>query len=100
MTTTTRYDVLPDVPPIGDFVPGYEGSGWQGISAPAKTPPEIIAIVNRAVNASLADPVFKAKLIDLGAEPFATSPAEFDTFIVEFTDKWAKVIRKAGIKAE
>jgi tripartite-type tricarboxylate transporter receptor subunit TctC len=74
VTTATRINVLPDVPPIGDFVPGYEASGWQGIGAPAKTPPEIIAILNREVNAALADATFKARLVDLGAEPFASSP--------------------------
>jgi tripartite-type tricarboxylate transporter receptor subunit TctC len=100
VTSATRIAILPDVPPIGDFVPGYVGTGWQGISAPANTPPEIIAMLNRAVNDILADPQVKAKLIDLGAEPFAASPAEFGKFIVEYTDKWAKVIRAAGIKAE
>jgi tripartite-type tricarboxylate transporter receptor subunit TctC len=100
VTTATRINVLPDVPPIGDFVPGYEASGWQGIGAPAKTPPEIIAILNREVNAALADATFKARLVDLGAEPFASSPAEFGKFIAEYTEKWAKVIRAAGIRAE
>ena len=100
VTTATRMDVLPDVPPIGDFVPGYEASGWDGIGAPANTPPEIIAILNKEVNAALADPTFKARLVDLGVEPFANSPAEFGKFIVEYTEKWAKVIRAANIKAE
>jgi tripartite-type tricarboxylate transporter receptor subunit TctC len=81
-------------------VPGYEASGWQGIGAPAKTPPEIIAILNREVNAALADATFKARLVDLGGEPFASSPAEFGKFIAEYTEKWAKVIRAAGIRAE
>ena len=100
VTGPTRIALLPDVPPIADFVPGYVGTGWQGISAPAKTSPEIITIINRAINESLADPEFRAQLLDLGAEPFATSPAEFGKFIVEYTDKWAKVIHNAGIKAE
>jgi tripartite-type tricarboxylate transporter receptor subunit TctC len=100
VTTATRLEVLPDVPPIGDFVPGYEASSWDGIGAPVGTPPEIIAVVNREVNAALVDPTFKAKLVDLGAEPFGNSPTEFGKFIAEFTDKWAKVIQKAGIKAE
>jgi tripartite-type tricarboxylate transporter receptor subunit TctC len=100
VTTGTRLEVLPDVPPIGDFVPGYEASSWDGIGAPVGTPPEIIAVVNREVNAALVDPTFKAKLVDLGAEPFGNSPTEFGKFIAEFTDKWAKVIQKAGIKAE
>ncbi len=100
VTSATRLALLPDVPPIGDFVPGYEGTGWQGIGAPMNTPKEIIAIINGAVNTSLADSQFREKLIDLGAEPFATSPAEFGGFISEYTDKWARVIRNAGIKAE
>jgi tripartite-type tricarboxylate transporter receptor subunit TctC len=100
VTTTTRRDVLPDVPPIGDFVPGYEGTDWTGISAPAKTPPEIAAILNQQVNAALVDPTFKARLTDLGVEPFASSPAEFGKFIAEYTEKWGKVIRAANIKAE
>jgi len=100
VTTAARLDVLPDVPPIGDFVPGYEASSWDGIGAPAKTPPEIIAILNREINAALVDPSFKARLADLGAEPFAISSAEFGKFIVEYTEKWRKVIRAAGIKAD
>ena len=100
VTTATRLEVLPDVPPIGDFVPGYEASSWDGIGAPIGTPREIITILNREVNAALVNPAFKAKLADLGAEPFANSPSEFAKFISEFTEKWATVIRKAGIKAE
>jgi len=100
VTTATRSDVLPDVPPIGDFVPGYEASGWDGIGAPANAPPEIIAILNRDVNAALDDPTFKARLTDLGALPFASSPAEFGNFIAGYTEKWSKVIRAANIKAE
>jgi tripartite-type tricarboxylate transporter receptor subunit TctC len=100
VTTATRLDVLPDVPPIGDFVPGYEGSSWDGIAAPANTSPEIIAVLNREMNAALADPTFKATLINLGAEPFPVLPVEFAKFITEYTDKWTKVIRAAGIKAE
>jgi len=100
VTTATRLEVLPDVPPIGDFVPGYEASSWDGIGAPIGTPREIITILNREVNAALVDPAFKGRLADLGAEPFANSPSEFAKFIAEFTEKWATVIRKAGIKAE
>jgi tripartite-type tricarboxylate transporter receptor subunit TctC len=100
VTTAARIDALPDVPPIGDFVPGYEASGWDGIGGPANTPPEIVAILNKEVNAALADPTFKARLVDLGADSFASSPAEFGKFIVEYTEKWAKVIRAANIKAE
>jgi len=100
VTTATRLEVLPDVPPIGDFVPGYEASSWDGIGAPIGTPREIITILNREVNAALVNPAFKAKLADLGAEPFANSPSEFAKFISEFTEKWATVIRKASVKAE
>ena len=100
VTTTTRLDVLPDVPSIGDFVSGYEASSWGGIGAPVGTSPEIITVLNREVNAALVDPMFKARLADLGVDPFASSPAEFGKFIVEFTEKWAKVIQAADIKAE
>src|SRR5262249_140505 len=100
VTTATRLDVLPDVPPIGDFVPGYQASSWDGIGAPANTPPEIIAILNKQVNAALADPVFNARLHDLGWERFGRSTGEFSKLIGEFTEKWGKVIRAAGIKAE
>jgi tripartite-type tricarboxylate transporter receptor subunit TctC len=100
VTTATRIDALPDIPPIGDFVPGYEASGWDGIGAPANTPPEIVSILNKEVNAALADAAFNARLADLGADPFANSPAGFGKFIAEYIEKWSKVIRAANIKAE
>jgi tripartite-type tricarboxylate transporter receptor subunit TctC len=100
VTATVRVDVLPDVPAISEFVRGYEATDWTGIGAPASTPPEIIAILNKQVNAALADPVFEARIADLGMQPFASSPAEFGKFIADYTEKWAKVIRAAGIKAE
>jgi tripartite-type tricarboxylate transporter receptor subunit TctC len=100
VTTAARLEVLPDVPPIGDFLPGYEASSWDGIGAPANIPPDIIGILNKEVNAALADPTFKARLADLGAEPFAGSPADLAKFIVDYTEKWGKLIRAAGIKAE
>jgi tripartite-type tricarboxylate transporter receptor subunit TctC len=100
VTTTARMDVLPDVPTIGEFVPGYEATGWVGIGPPTNTPPEIIAILNTQVNAALADATFKARLVDLGLEPFANAPAEFGKFIVGYTQKWAKVIRAANVKPE
>jgi len=100
VTAAERLDVLPDVPAIAESVAGYEGTGWTGIGAPAHTPPEIIAVLNRQVNAALADPTFKTRVGDLGMQPFASSPAAFGKFIAEYTDKWAKVIRAAGIKAE
>ena len=100
VTATTRVDALPDVPAIGEFVPGYEATNWTGLGAPASTPAAIIATLNSGVNAALADPTFKARIADLGMQPFANSPAEFGKFIAEYTEKWAKVIRAAGIKAE
>jgi tripartite-type tricarboxylate transporter receptor subunit TctC len=100
VTTATRIDQLPNVPAIAEFVPGYVATGWQGIGAPKNTPPEIIETLNRTVNAALADSAFKARLINLGVEPFPNSAAEFGRFIVEYTDKWGKVIHEAGIKAE
>ena len=100
VTTAARLDVLPDVPPIGDFVPGYEAISWDGIGAPAGTPTEIVKIINEAVNAALVDATFKTRLANLGVEPFPTSPAELTKFIIEFTDSWGKVIRSAGIRPE
>ena len=100
VTAAIRSDALPDIPTVGEFVPGYEASSWGGIGAPVGTSPEIITVLNREVNAALVDPMFKARLADLGVDPFASSPAEFGKFIVEFTEKWAKVIQAADIKAE
>jgi tripartite-type tricarboxylate transporter receptor subunit TctC len=100
VSTIRRADILPDIPSIGEFVPGYDTGGWVGLGAPAKTPPEIITILNTQVNAALADPAFKTRLVELALEPFASSPAEFAKFIPEFTEKWRKIIRAANIKAE
>jgi tripartite-type tricarboxylate transporter receptor subunit TctC len=100
VTTAERIDVLPDIPPIGDFVPGFEASGWDGIGAPARTAPDIILILNKEINAALADPAFRSRLTDLGTEPYASSPAEFGKFIDEYIEKWGKVIRAAAIRAE
>jgi tripartite-type tricarboxylate transporter receptor subunit TctC len=100
VTNAERVSALPEVPAISEFVQGYEGTGWVGIVAPAKMPPEIVALLNAQVNAGLADPTFKTRLVELGAEPFGGSPAAFGTFIADFTEKWGKVIRAAGIKAE
>jgi tripartite-type tricarboxylate transporter receptor subunit TctC len=100
VTTSTRMDVLPDVPPMSDFVPGYEASGWEGIVAPKDIPPEIIDTLNKEINAALVDANFKSRLANLGVEPFANSPVEFSNFIVDYTEKWGKVIQAAGIKAE
>jgi tripartite-type tricarboxylate transporter receptor subunit TctC len=99
VTSSTRVGALPDVPTIGESVPGYAAAGWTGIGVPANTPPEIVAILNQHVNAALADAAFKAQLAKLGLEPFASTPAELAKFITEETEKWSKVIRAAGIKA-
>jgi tripartite-type tricarboxylate transporter receptor subunit TctC len=100
VTSATRTQLLPDLPPVGEFVPGYEGIGWQGIGAPRSTPAEIIDKLNTTINAGLADPKFMSRFNALGAEIFAGSPADFGRFIVDYTEKWAKVIRAAGVKAE
>jgi tripartite-type tricarboxylate transporter receptor subunit TctC len=100
VTTAKRLSALPDVPPIADSVEGYDADSWDGIGASANTPPEIIAILNKEVNAALADPTFKTRLADLGAEPFPGTTAEFSKFVVEYTEKWGKLIRTAGIKVE
>ena len=100
VTTTTRSAMLPDVPTIGETVPGYEASGWQGLGAPKNTPAAIVDALNTSVNAALADPTFTARLADLGIAPFPGSPADIGKFIVDYTEKWAKVIRAANIKLE
>ena len=99
VTPATRAPALPDVPTIGETVPGYVGGGWTGIGAPANTPAEIITLLNREVNAALVDPEFKARLENLGNPILTTSPAEFHKLIVEETERWAKVIKFANIKA-
>jgi tripartite-type tricarboxylate transporter receptor subunit TctC len=98
VTSATRSEVLPDIPPVGDFVPGYEGTGWQGVGAPRNTSPEIISKLNTEINAGLADPRMKARIADFGYTVFANSPADFGTFIAAYTEKWAKVIKFSGAK--
>ncbi len=100
VTSAKRTQLLPDLPPVSDFVPGYEGVGWQGIGAPKGTPAEIINKLNSEINAGLADPKLKARFAALGAEIFTNTPAGFGKFIADYTQKWAPIIRKAGIKAE
>jgi tripartite-type tricarboxylate transporter receptor subunit TctC len=100
VTGATRSDALPDIPSVGEFVPGYEASGWQGIGAPRNTPTEIVDKLNKEINAVLADPKMKARLADLGSTAFVNSPADFGKFIAEFTERWGKIIRSANIKAD
>jgi tripartite-type tricarboxylate transporter receptor subunit TctC len=100
VTTATRADVLPEIPIMGDFVPGYEASAWLGFGAPKDTPGAIIGMLNREVNAGLADPAIKTRIADLGGTVLAISPAEFGKLITDQTEKWARVIKFAGIKPE
>lgn len=98
VTTAQRSDVLPDVPSIAEFVPGYEAGGWYGIGVPRNVPAEIVDRLNKEINASLADPKLKTRLAELGYATMGSSPAEFGNFITQEIDKWAKVIKFAGIK--
>jgi tripartite-type tricarboxylate transporter receptor subunit TctC len=100
VTTAMRAEALPDIPTVGEFVPGYEASAWYGLGAPKNTPAEIVAKLNKEINAGLADPKLRARLADLGGTVLAGSPADFSKLIAEEIDKWAKVIKSAGIKPE
>jgi tripartite-type tricarboxylate transporter receptor subunit TctC len=100
VTTRARWEGLPDIPTVAEFVPGYEASGWVGIGAPKNTPVEIIEKLNREIDVGLADPKLNASLADLGGTVLPGSPSDFDKFIVDETEKWAKVIQFAGIKPE
>jgi tripartite-type tricarboxylate transporter receptor subunit TctC len=100
VTTATRSQALPDVPTVGDYVPGYEASSIHGIGAPRGTPADIIEVINKEVNAALADPGFQARIADLGGIVLAGSPADFGRIIAEETEKWAKVVKFSGAKAE
>jgi tripartite-type tricarboxylate transporter receptor subunit TctC len=100
VTTAMRSKLLPELPTVGDFVPGYEASATFGVAAPKNTPSEIVEELNKAINASLADPKMKARLADLGGTPLSGSPADFGKLIADETEKWAKVVKLAGIKAE
>jgi tripartite-type tricarboxylate transporter receptor subunit TctC len=100
VTTVARSEALPDVPTVGDFVPGYEASSIHGIGAPRNTPADIIDRLNKEVNAALADPKFKARIADLGGIVAVGSPADFGKIIAEETEKWAKVVKFSGAKAE
>jgi tripartite-type tricarboxylate transporter receptor subunit TctC len=100
VTTATRSDALPDIPTVGEFLPGYEASGWFGIGAPKSTSSEVVDQLNKQINEGLADPKMKARLADLGGTVLPGSPADFGKHIAEETEKWAKVIRSANIKPE
>jgi tripartite-type tricarboxylate transporter receptor subunit TctC len=100
VTTARRAESLPDLPTIGEFVPGYEASLWWGIGVPKNTPGQIIDKLSKEINAALADPKMKAQLAELGAEVLASSPADFGKLIAQDTEKWGKVIKFAGIKAD
>jgi tripartite-type tricarboxylate transporter receptor subunit TctC len=100
VTTATRAEALPDLPTVGEFVPGYEASGWYGVVAPKNTPAEIVDKLNKEINAVLADPKLKARFADLGATALAGSPADFGKLIAEETDKWRKVVKFSGAKPE
>jgi tripartite-type tricarboxylate transporter receptor subunit TctC len=100
VTTATRSEALPDIPTVGEFVPGYETSLWLGLGAPKGTPPAIVDKLNKAINAGLADPKIKARLADLGGTVLPGSPAAFGKLIAEETEKWGKVVKFTGIKAD
>jgi tripartite-type tricarboxylate transporter receptor subunit TctC len=100
VTTAKRAEIFPDVPALGEYVKGYEAAGWVGLAAPTKTPPEIITVLNTQVNAALADPALKARLADLALDPIVSSQADFARYVVDFTEKWRKVIRANNIKPE
>jgi tripartite-type tricarboxylate transporter receptor subunit TctC len=100
VTTATRSEMLPGIPTVGEFVPGYEASQWFGIGVPKNTPAEIVDKLNQGINTALADPNMKARLAESGGMVLAGSPADFGKFITEETDKWGKVIRAANIKPD
>ena len=100
VTTASRSEVLPDIPTVGEFLPGYDASAWTGVGAPRNTPAEIVENLNREINAGLADPKLKARLAELGGTAFVGSPADFGKLIADETERWGKVIRAANIKAD
>jgi tripartite-type tricarboxylate transporter receptor subunit TctC len=100
ITSAKRSEAQPDLPTVGEFVPGYEMSAWFGVGVPKGTPTEVIETINKEINAGLADPRMMARLADVGGIAIAGSPADFGTYIADETEKWAKVVRTANIKAE
>jgi tripartite-type tricarboxylate transporter receptor subunit TctC len=100
VTTATRSDVLPDIPTLAEFVPGYEASQWYGVGAPKDTPAELIDTLNKEINAVAADPLIKARLASLGVDPMSMTSAAFGKFIADETEKWGNVIHSLNIKAD
>ena len=100
VTTATRFPALPDIPTVGELVPGYEASTWWGVGAPRNTPVEVVERLNREINEALADPKIKARFAELGGTVLPGSPADFGKLVADETEKWAKVIRAANIKPE
>ncbi len=100
VTDATRSKTLPDIPTVGEILPGYVAVVWDGVGAPAKTPPDVIDTLNKAINAVLDDPAIKARFSELGSEPMVMTPAEFGKFVAAEAEKWGKVIKAAGIKAQ
>ena len=100
MTSATRWDGLPELPAMSEFLPGFEASSWYGVAAPRNAPAEIVDKLNREINAALIDSKVKAKLADLGGSILGGSPADFGRLITDETEKWAKVIQAANVKAE
>ena len=100
VTPATRLEVLPDVPTVGEFVPGFEANAWNGLGAPKSTPAEIVDKLNAEINAGLVDPRLRARFADLSYTAFASSPTDFGKFIADETEKWAKVVKFAGLKAD
>jgi tripartite-type tricarboxylate transporter receptor subunit TctC len=98
VTTAKRSEALPEVPTVGEFLPGYDASSWYGVGVPKKTPTEVVEKLNKEINTALVDPKLRARFAELGAEPMMMTPAEFEKFVVAETEKWAKVIRAANIK--
>jgi tripartite-type tricarboxylate transporter receptor subunit TctC len=100
VTTAKRSEVLPDLPTVGDFVPGYESSAWYGVGVPRNTAPDIVELLNRAINAGLTDPKLKARFAELSAATIPGTPEDFGRLVAEETEKWGKVVKFAGVRAE
>ena len=100
VTTAARSDVLPDIPTVAEFVPGYEASQWYGVGAPKETPAEVIDTLNKEINAVVADPNIKARFADLGVDATPMTPVAFGKFIADETESWGKVIQAANIKVD